>query len=101
MDKIILLARETYSEGQNDTLASIHATYRSFIGKTQFDEPEDKLVGKLAITYGVLRRLGFSEDRVEECLKSANGIGLEDAYAWVSNLCPINVVSGELGTALY
>lgn len=85
MDKIITLARETYSEGWNGTLASMHATYRSLLGKIQLDEPEDKLVGKLAITYGVLCRLGFSEDRVEECLKSANGIGLEDAYAWVSN----------------
>ena len=37
----------------------------------------------MAITYGVLRRLGFSESRVEECLRSIGGIDLEEAYEWV------------------
>ncbi len=59
------------------------------LGKLQSEEPEDKVLGKLAVTYGVLRRLGFSEARVEECLKSINGVSLEDAYDWVSNPYPI------------
>lgn len=62
---------------------------QAYLGNFQFEEPEDKVLGKLAVTYGVLRRLGFSEARVEECLKSINGVSLEDAYDWVSNLYPI------------
>lgn len=37
----------------------------------------------MAITYGVLRRLGFSESRVEECLRSIQGVDLDEAYDWV------------------
>ncbi|EEB88525.1 hypothetical protein MPER_13594, partial [Moniliophthora perniciosa FA553] len=51
------------------------------------EEPEDKVIGKLAITYGALRRLGFSEDRVQECLKAINGIELEEAYDWLYMNC--------------
>ncbi|KAK2461815.1 hypothetical protein APHAL10511_006278 [Amanita phalloides] len=69
-DQIIALAQETLFEG-----------------KTPLEEPEDKAIGKLAITYGVLRRLGFSEARVDECLKSINGIDLEDAYDWLYINC--------------
>lgn len=47
------------------------------------DEPEDKAIVRLAITYGVLRRLGFSEDRVEECLKAINGVDVDEAFEWV------------------
>jgi ATP-dependent RNA helicase DHX29 len=52
--------------------------------KKGLDEPEDKVIGRLAITYGVLRRLGFSEDRVQECLRTINGIELDEAYDWVN-----------------
>jgi ATP-dependent RNA helicase DHX29 len=45
---------------------------------------------KLAVTYGILRRLGFTEDRVMECLRGIPGIELEDAYDWVSPLPLIN-----------
>ena len=38
---------------------------------------------RLAVTYGVLRRLGFSEERVEECLRSINGVDLDEAFDWV------------------
>jgi ATP-dependent RNA helicase DHX29 len=49
--------------------------------------PEDKFIGKLGVTYGVLRRLGFSEDRTIECLKSIKGIELEEAYEWLYLHC--------------
>ena len=49
------------------------------------DDPEDKAIPQLAITYGVLRRLGFEEDIVERCLKSIWGIDLEQAVEWVRN----------------
>ncbi|ESK98316.1 atp dependent rna [Moniliophthora roreri MCA 2997] len=51
------------------------------------EEPEDKVIGKLAITYGALRRLGFSEERVQECLKAINGVELEEAYDWLYMNC--------------
>ena len=47
------------------------------------DEPEDKAIVRLAITYGVLRRLGFSAGRVEECLKVINGVDMDEAFEWV------------------
>lgn len=47
------------------------------------DEPEDKAIARLGVTYGILRRLGFSEERVEECLRAINGVDLEEAYDWV------------------
>ncbi|KAG7450382.1 uncharacterized protein BT62DRAFT_916822 [Guyanagaster necrorhizus] len=60
---------------------------RSSEGRRQIDEPEDKLVAKLAITYGVLRRLGFSEERVIECLEAIPGFELEEAYDWLYLHC--------------
>ncbi|KAH9946814.1 P-loop containing nucleoside triphosphate hydrolase protein [Amylocystis lapponica] len=36
--------------------------------KRTVDEPEDKAITRFAITYGVLRRLGFSEDRAYDWL---------------------------------
>lgn len=54
-----------------------------WLGKRLLDVSEEKAVAKLGITYGVLRRLGFSEERVEACLRSIRGIELEEAYDWV------------------
>jgi len=41
-------------------------------------------VTRLAVTYGILRRLGFSEDWVEQCLRTMAGIELDAALDWVS-----------------
>lgn len=51
--------------------------------KKSLEESEDKAIPRLGITYGVLRRLGFSEERVEECLRSIHGVDLDEAYDWV------------------
>ena len=48
------------------------------------DDPDAKALPKLAITYGVLRRLGFTDDDVYRCLESITGIDLDDAIEWVS-----------------
>jgi hypothetical protein len=50
-----------------------------------FDEVEDKAIAKLGVTYCVLRRLGFSESRVLECLRTISGVELEEAYDWVGS----------------
>jgi ATP-dependent RNA helicase DHX29 len=49
------------------------------------DESQEKLMPRIAITYGVLRRLGFSEDIVQECLNSIMGIELGEALDWVGS----------------
>ncbi|KAI0068404.1 P-loop containing nucleoside triphosphate hydrolase protein [Artomyces pyxidatus] len=55
--------------------------------KKYLEEPEDKAVARLGVTYGVLRRLGFSEERVEECLNSIYGIDIDEAYEWLLLHC--------------
>lgn len=47
------------------------------------DESEDKALPRLGTTYGVLRRLGFSEESVLECLRSIHGVDLDEAFDWV------------------
>lgn len=47
------------------------------------DDPEEKALARLGITYGALRRLGFSEEKVEECLARIPGLELDDALDWV------------------
>ncbi|KAJ6621236.1 P-loop containing nucleoside triphosphate hydrolase protein [Mycena sp. CBHHK59/15] len=56
-------------------------------GKKTLEESEDKAIGKLGITYGVLRRIGFTEDRVEECLRAIKGVQLDEAYDWLYVHC--------------
>lgn len=51
------------------------------------EETEEKIVTRLGITYGVLRRLGFSQDRVDECLRAIQGVDLEEAYEWLYIYC--------------
>ncbi|KAG6846024.1 hypothetical protein H0H87_011072 [Tephrocybe sp. NHM501043] len=55
--------------------------------KRPLDEPEDKAIARLGITYGVLRRLGFSEPRVEECLRAIQGVDLDEAIEWLCLHC--------------
>jgi ATP-dependent RNA helicase DHX29 len=54
------------------------------------EETDEKLVARLALTYGILRRLGFSEETVANCLKAIPGVDMDDAYEWVilSSLFP-------------
>lgn len=58
------------------------------VASKPIDEPEEKAVVRLAITYGVLRRLGFSETRVEECLCAIGGVGMDEAFEWVCHALP-------------
>ncbi|OAX44745.1 P-loop containing nucleoside triphosphate hydrolase protein [Rhizopogon vinicolor AM-OR11-026] len=64
------------------------------------EEPEEKTVTRLGITYGVLRRLGFSQDRVDECLKAIQGVDLEEAYEWLFVHCSEEELEEKVGDDL-
>ncbi|KAF9474475.1 P-loop containing nucleoside triphosphate hydrolase protein [Pholiota conissans] len=51
------------------------------------EEAEENVLAQLGITYGVLRRLGFKEDRVRQCLKSIKGVELDEALEWLYLHC--------------
>ncbi|EJT99916.1 P-loop containing nucleoside triphosphate hydrolase protein [Dacryopinax primogenitus] len=46
-------------------------------------ETEEKVLAKMGITYGTLRRLGFSEERTLECMKEIAGVDLDEALDWL------------------
>lgn len=49
------------------------------------DQPKEKAAIRLAVTYGILRRLNFSEDWAERCLRAICGIDLDEALDWVGS----------------
>jgi hypothetical protein len=49
----------------------------------RIDISDDSSLARLGITYGVLRRLGYSEETVERCLAATDGTDLEEAHEWV------------------
>jgi ATP-dependent RNA helicase DHX29 len=49
----------------------------------RIDISDDSALARLGITYGVLRRLGYSEETVERCLAATDGTDLEEAHEWV------------------
>ncbi|KAG8735300.1 hypothetical protein FRC10_010760 [Ceratobasidium sp. 414] len=46
-------------------------------------EPEDKVLPRLAITYGTLRGIGIAEEKVEECLRAIPDVDIDSALEWV------------------
>ncbi len=54
-------------------------------------DSEERLLGRLGVTYGTLKQLGYSDDRIDECLQAIDDITYEDALDWVcyidSQLC--------------
>ncbi|KAG6820381.1 hypothetical protein H0H93_001352 [Arthromyces matolae] len=61
--------------------------------KKILEEPEEKAIARLGVTYGILRRLGFTESRVEECLRAIQGVDLDEAIEWLHTHC----TEAELG----
>ncbi|KAF9044866.1 P-loop containing nucleoside triphosphate hydrolase protein [Hymenopellis radicata] len=59
------------------------------------DTPADKFLPKLGITYGVLRRLGFSEDRVLQCLQEITTADIDDACDWLYTHCSEDELCGK------
>jgi hypothetical protein len=48
-----------------------------------YDDPENKLLPRLGQLYGVLRRMGISEERTRQCLEANRRMDLEEALEWV------------------
>jgi len=46
-------------------------------------EPEDKVVAKVATLYGILEQLGFKTERVEQCIREAKALELDDCLDWL------------------
>ncbi|KAJ7103397.1 P-loop containing nucleoside triphosphate hydrolase protein [Mycena belliarum] len=80
-----------------DRILSLVLEYDNGEGRKTPEEPEDKAIGKLATTYGVLRRIGFTEERVEECLRSIKGIELDEAYDWLYLHCTEEELEDKAG----
>jgi hypothetical protein len=55
----------------------------SLLATKRIDISDDSALVRLGIIYGVLRRLGYSEETVERCLASTDGTDLEEAHEWV------------------
>ncbi|KAG8712172.1 hypothetical protein FRC09_020158, partial [Ceratobasidium sp. 395] len=47
-------------------------------------EPEDKVLPRLAVTYGTLRGIGLPVDKVEECLRAIPDIDIDSALEWLT-----------------
>ncbi|PIL32118.1 hypothetical protein GSI_06824 [Ganoderma sinense ZZ0214-1] len=70
-----------------DRILELALEYENSGSSKSIDEPEEKAIVRLAITYGVLRRLGFSEARVEECLHAISGVDMDEAFEWLHLHC--------------
>ncbi|KAJ6503399.1 P-loop containing nucleoside triphosphate hydrolase protein [Mycena vitilis] len=81
------LPRLELDPGLTDRILSLAAESHVGDGRKPLEESEDKAIGKLGITYGVLRRIGFTEERVEECLRAIKGVDLDEAYDWLYLHC--------------
>lgn len=55
----------------------------------RIDVSDDNALTRLGVTYGVLRRLGYSEETVTRCLESVDGLDLEEAHEWVGGLIAV------------
>jgi ATP-dependent RNA helicase DHX29 len=56
---------------------------RLLLAPKRLDISDDSILIRLGVTYGVLRRLGYSEETVARCLESVDGVDLEEAHEWV------------------
>lgn len=53
----------------------------------RLDISDDSTLTRVGVTYGVLRRLGYSEETVARCLESIDGVDLEEAHEWLFLNC--------------
>lgn len=46
-------------------------------------DSEEKVLVKIASFFGILEQLGFTRERIEECLRAVNQLELDDVFDWV------------------
>ena len=67
----------------------------------RIDITDDSILTRLGVTYGVLRRLGYSEETVTRCLESIDGVDLEEAHEWVCNYTAIKAPTHNVPAQLF
>lgn len=59
------------------------------------------MLTRLGVTYGVLRRLGYSEETVARCLKFIDGVDLEEAHEWVCKFAVVKALTHNVPAQLF
>jgi len=67
----------------NSTASNSFSILTFLEGNKLSEDTEERLMARLGITYGVLRKLGFSEEKVEKCIRCIDGVDLDEAFDWV------------------
>ncbi|KAH9982442.1 P-loop containing nucleoside triphosphate hydrolase protein [Lactifluus volemus] len=70
-----------------EILAMARDDWKSSSATKRTDLSDDNALARLGVTYGVLRRLGYSEETVERCLAATDGTDLEEAHEWLFLHC--------------
>lgn len=78
------------STGMCSYFAYLITPTNCFVAVESVNQSDDRGLLKLAITYGVLRRLCFEEEVVQECLQKSPGTELDQALDWVRNSLSIS-----------
>ena len=65
------------------------------------DISDDNALIRFGATYGVLRRLGYSEETVARCLESVDRVDLEEAHEWVGDLISVTALTHEAPAQLF
>lgn len=85
VEEILRLHLEERSGSRSFSLVFVPLDLISrFLARHYIDHTKEKAGARLAVTFGILRRLGFSEDWVDQCLRTMSGIELDEALDWVS-----------------
>lgn len=79
-----LHSQEETSRGLSFHFHTTYGSTHSLLVRHYVDHTKEKATTRLAMTYGILRRLGFAEDWVLQCLGTISGIELDEALDWVS-----------------
>lgn len=67
----------------------------------RIDFSDDNALIRLGVTYGVLRRVGYSEETVTRCLESVDGLDLEEAHEWVGGLIAVRSLAHNVLAQLF
>ncbi|KAM0788761.1 hypothetical protein ACM66B_002852 [Microbotryomycetes sp. NB124-2] len=58
-------------------------------------DTEDKAIAKVGAIFAVLKQLGFSSERIEECLRNARTLEIDDVFDWLFLTCDVEELACE------